>query len=134
MNYKDLDVWKSSMLLAEEVYKTTREYPVHEQYSITSQIRRSAVSVPSNIAEGATRNSDNEFIRFLYIAQGSLAELETQLILSQKLNYITPEQLQTLINQKDQTAKMIYGLINYNKRKITTKKPTTNHQPPTTNH
>lgn len=114
------------MLLAEEVYKATREFPIHEQYTLTSQIRRAAVSVPSNIAEGAVRNADKEFIRFLYIAQGSLAEIETQLILSQKLNYITPEQLQTLINQKDQTAKMIYGLINYNKRKLTTKK-STNH-------
>ena len=75
MNHKDLDVWKESMNLAREVYLLTQTFPKEERYGITSQIRRSAVSIPSNIAEGAARSSDKEYIQFLYISLGSLAEL-----------------------------------------------------------
>jgi len=88
MNHKELDVWKESMLLAKEVYLLTKGFPKEELYGITSQIRRASVSVPSNIAEGAARSSDKEFIQFLYISLGSISELETQLLLSRDLGFI----------------------------------------------
>ena len=88
MNHKDLDVWKESVLFAKEVYLLTNSFPKEELYGITSQIRRSVVSVPSNIAEGAARSSDKEFIQFLYISLGSLTEAETQLILSHDLGFV----------------------------------------------
>jgi len=87
MNHKDLEVWKESMLLAKEAYLLTKSFPKEELYGITSQIRRASVSVPSNIAEGAARSSDKEFIQFLYISLGSLSELETQILLSRDLGY-----------------------------------------------
>ncbi len=88
MDHKDLEVWKESMLLAKEVYFLTKGFPKEEIYGITSQIRRASVSVPSNIAEGAARSSDKEFIQFLYISLGSLSELETQLLLSRDLEFM----------------------------------------------
>ena len=88
MNHKDLAVWKESIKLVKEVYLLLKDFPSYEQFGICSQMRRAAVSVPSNIAEGAGRNSDKELVRFCYIAQGSLSELETQLIISVELGYI----------------------------------------------
>ena len=86
--HKDLDAWKNSIILVTDIYKITQKFPKDEIYGITSQIRRSAVSIPSNIAEGAGRNHDKEFIQFLYISLGSLSELETQLIISCNLKFI----------------------------------------------
>lgn len=86
-SHKDLEVWKSSMALAEEIYLITDNFPAKETYGITAQIRRAAISIPSNIAEGAGRHSQKKFIQFLYIAFGSLAELDTQLELSQRIGY-----------------------------------------------
>lgn len=90
MIHKDLDVWKLSMQLAKDVYKYTDAMPVKEMYGLTSQIRRSVVSIPSNIAEGAARKGTKEFVHFLYIALGSIAELETQLILVDELELLSP--------------------------------------------
>ena len=84
--HKDLDVYQTSMELVTDIYHLTKSFPWEEQYGLTSQIRRSAVSVPSNISEGAARKNKPEFIQFLYIALGSLSELETQLIISKNLN------------------------------------------------
>ena len=117
MNHKDLDAWKKSLDLVVQVYQVTSIFPDSERFGLITQMQRAAVSVPSNIAEGAARKSDKEFTYFLYIAQGSLAELETQYIISEKLKYISPDQLNTFINHKEEIAKMIYGLINYYKRK-----------------
>ena len=86
--HKDLDVWKKSMDLVEGVYRLTKSFPDSEKYGLTNQMRRCAVSIPSNIAEGAGRNSKKEFKQFLYISLGSISELETQLIISSKLNYL----------------------------------------------
>ena len=85
--HKDLDVWKLSMELVTSIYALTREFPREEIYGLTAQIRRSATSIPSNIAEGAARQGEKEFARFLYIALGSCAELETQLLIARNLGY-----------------------------------------------
>ncbi len=89
--HKNLDVWKISMELVQRVYKVTTAFPKHEIYGLTSQIRRAAVSVPSNIAEGAARQTKKELANFLHIAQGSLSELDTQLDISLNLGYLVLE-------------------------------------------
>ncbi len=108
--HHDLDVWKKSIDLVTAIYKVTELYPKSELYGLTSQIRRCAVSVPSNIAEGAARTSTKEFAQFLSIALGSIAELETQLIVSNNLNYIEKAQFETMIEQIITIRKMIVGL------------------------
>lgn len=87
-SHKDLKVWQESMTLVTQIYKISEDFPKHEVYGLTSQIRRAAVSIPSNIAEGAGRKGGKEFSRFLYIALGSLSEVETQLEISIRLEYI----------------------------------------------
>ena len=114
MNHKDLDVWKESMVLAKEVYILTNSFPKEELYGLTSQIRRSVVSVPSNIAEGAPRSSDKEFIHFLYVPLGSLSEAETQLILSHDLGFAKNLDILPKI---EIIKKKILGLIKYLKNK-----------------
>ena len=89
MNHKNLEVWKESMRLVKNVYFLLESFPQKEQSVFGLQMRRSAISIPSNIAEGAARNSNKEFIHFCFISQGSLAELETQLLISASLKYIT---------------------------------------------
>lgn len=114
-NHKDLDAWKLSIDLVTEIYKKTKEFPKEELYGLTSQIRRCAVSIPSNIAEGSARQSDKELIQFLYIALGSCAELETQLIISENLYYIT--EAKSISDQLTTIKKTILGLIKYLKKK-----------------
>ena len=87
-SHKDLKVWQESMTLVTQIYKISEDFPKHEVYGLSSQIRRAAVSIPSNIAESAGRKGENEFTRFLYIALGSLSEVETQLEISHRLGYI----------------------------------------------
>ena len=89
MNHKDLDVWKRSMDLVEEIYKITSKFPSSEIYGLTSQLRRAAVSVPSNIAEGASRKGDKELLYFINVAIGSIAEIETQMLIAVRLKYIS---------------------------------------------
>lgn len=108
--HQDLDVWKKAITLVTTIYKTTSTYPQTEIYGITSQIRRSAVSIPSNIAEGAARNSKKEFNHFLAISLGSLSELETQLIISENLKFITQEQFEELEKSLIDIRKMLIGL------------------------
>jgi four helix bundle protein len=109
----DLNVWKSSTALAIEVYHLTKSFPREEMYGITSQIRRAAISIPSNISEGASRNSKTEFVRFLNIAGGSLAELETQLYLSTEIGFIEVEQFKSLCNKLNVIRAQICGLKKY---------------------
>ena len=113
-NHKDLEVWKKSMDLVSDIYKITESFPNKELYGLTNQIRRAAVSVPSNIAEGAARNSKKEFIQFLYIALGSLSELETQIIIANRLEYLN--NLDTLSEDLKFVQKLINGLIYYLKK------------------
>ena len=90
-SHKDLNLWKESMNLVEDIYLISKCFPKEEVYGLTSQLRRCAISIPSNIAEGAGRKGSKEFARFLYIAMGSLSELETQFEISIRLNYISNE-------------------------------------------
>lgn len=114
--HKDLLVWQKAIDFVTEIYKFTSDFPNHEMYGLTSQLRRASISIPSNIAEGAARNSDKEFVRFLYIARASAAEVETQLIISENLRYA----LSTIINLKEELlriSKMLTALIHkINKR------------------
>ncbi|ERJ60891.1 four helix bundle protein [Sphingobacterium paucimobilis] len=109
--HKDLDVWNKSMELVTAIYQHTKKFPKEEIYGLTNQIRRSAVSVPSNIAEGAARNHNKEYIQFLYIALGSASELETQLLIAKNLHYFNEEQSTLLLDRNDRIRKMLVGLI-----------------------
>jgi len=115
MNHKDLNVWKKSMDLAVLIYDLTNAFPNDERFGLTSQMRRAAVSIPSNIAEGAARKSDKEFLQFLSIALGSLSELETQYLLAIRINIIESNDVvaHSLIDVK----KLILGFRNYLKKK-----------------
>ena len=108
--YRDLKVWQAAMQLAEEVYRLSARFPKHEIYGLASQLQRSAVSLPSNIAEGHGRNSHKEFNHFLGIALGSLAELETQFILAQHLDYLPEEEISHALQNADEIGKMLKGL------------------------
>ena len=108
--HHELTVWKKSIDFVTTVYKITEEYPKTEIYGLTNQVRRAVVSVPSNIAEGAARTSKKEFSHFLSISLGSISEVETQLIVSRNLNYITNEQLENMLSELIEIRKMIIGL------------------------
>ncbi|HEU0196312.1 MAG TPA: four helix bundle protein [Nevskiaceae bacterium] len=109
-SYQDLEVWKQSIELAEQVYRVSTSFPQTERYGMTSQIRRAAASVPANIAEGAERNGTAEFLQFLGIASGSLAETETFLILAQRLRMLTEQQVKPLMAAAGSVGRMINGL------------------------
>ena len=108
--YRDLLVWQSAMEIAEETYRLTEHLPRSEMFGLTSQLRRAAISIPSNIAEGHGRNSPKEFNHFLGIALGSLCELETQFLLGIRLKYFAEADLLYLLNTSSETAKMLHGL------------------------
>jgi four helix bundle protein len=107
---KDLDAWKKALDFAESIYTLTARFPKEEQFGLISQLRRSAVSVPSNIAEGAARSTRKEFIQFLHVALGSLAEAETQLILARRLDYQVED---TIFNNIENIRRMLLGLIRF---------------------
>lgn len=109
--YQNLKVWEKATELALEIYAATQFFPKEEVYALTSQLRRAAVSVPSNIAEGSERKSDKEFVRFLRISASSLAEIETQLYIALKLGYITKESYEALLEASAENGKMLNGLI-----------------------
>ena len=111
-SYKDLVVWQKALELVEMVYVVTSRFPREELYGLANQLRRAAVSVPSNIAEGHSRHSTAEFRHFLSIASGSLAEIETQLLIARRLNYIEPETLQNLLANHTEISKMTSALKN----------------------
>ena len=115
-SHRDLDVWKRSIALVSEIYSATRAFPSEEMYGLVNQLRRAAVSVPSNIAEGAARDSQKEFLRFLSISIGSLAEMETQLLIAVNLNYLPSDNL--LGPEIDRIRQMLHGLINGIKRNM----------------
>jgi len=110
-NYKELQVWQKAYQLCVAIYKRTNTFPKEERYGITSQIRRAAVSIPSNIAEGYGRKTTKEYIQALYIAYGSVCELETQILLSNDLGYINAEDLEQLQKSLGDIERMLKGLI-----------------------
>ena len=116
MNYIELDVWKYSRELVKLVYLLTKTFPKEELYALTNQIKRSVVSVPSNIAEGIGRQSNKETIHFLHIAKGSLYEVETQLYLSYDLSYISEIELKNILEKVISNKKLLNGFINYYKK------------------
>lgn len=111
--HKNLEVWRESIKLVKQVYKITVGFPREELYALTSQMRRSAISIPSNIAEGAARNSKKEFIQFLAIARGSLSELETQLVIAKELGYIKDIEIS---EQIEKVFALLSGLIRQQKK------------------
>lgn len=111
-NYKELHVWQKSIDFAVVIYEATENFPKSELYGLTSQMRRSAVSIASNIAEGSERRSDKDFIRFLNIASASLAELETQIIIAQKLKFLTKDTMEHLLLPASEIGKMLNRLCN----------------------
>lgn len=116
-SHKDLEVWKRSVELVTIIYTITKSFPQNEVYGLTNQIRRAAVSIPSNIAEGAARKNQKEFKQFLYISLGSLSELETQLIISYNLSYLQQIQFNSIEEELSEIRRMLLGLIKYFKSK-----------------
>ncbi len=116
-DYTSLNVWKEAKTLVTNIYKLSANFPITENYGLTSQIRRCAVSIPSNIAEGCGRNHAKDSIQFFYISRGSLYELETQIHISLDLEYINQEDLTDILNQIIVCKKLLNGFINYFKTK-----------------
>lgn len=110
-SHKELDVWKLAIETGVELYEHTSRFPKHELYGLSSQMRRACVSIASNIAEGAARNSKKDYVRFLYIALGSCAELETQLEIVSRLGYLERDILDTLFEKEARIAQMILGVV-----------------------
>jgi len=108
--YKELIVWQKAMCLVKHIYLVTKSFPASEMYGLVNQMRRASVSIPSNIAEGQTRKSPLEFAHFLSIAHGSLAELETQMIISHDLEYVSQGQFDEYMTLHDEVSKMLTAL------------------------
>ncbi|UZO80990.1 four helix bundle protein [Aquimarina sp. ERC-38] len=116
MEYIDLDVWKQSRRIVTTIYELTGKFPKEEQFGLTSQMRRSAISIPSNIAEGCVRRTSKDTLQFLHIARGSLYELETQLYLTLDLNYIDYKEHKITDEQITICKKLLNGFMNYYKK------------------
>ncbi|WP_036156277.1 four helix bundle protein [Maribacter forsetii] len=116
MEYTELEVWKESRILANLIYKVSQQFPKVEMYGLTNQIRRCAVSVPSNIAEGCGRRTAADTIQFLHISRGSLYELETQLFIALDQEYLIKEDFESIAKQILKCKKLINGFINYYKK------------------
>jgi four helix bundle protein len=112
MSYRDLIAWKKAMELVKGTYDITDSFPQHEMYGLTSQLRRAAVSIPSNIAEGQAHYTNPEFVRFLRHARGSLAEIETQLLIAQDRGYVSQPKVEELLHTTDELGRILSGLIN----------------------
>ncbi|MPN42067.1 hypothetical protein SDC9_189623 [bioreactor metagenome] len=108
-NFKNLNIWKRSIDLAVDIYETTENFPKSEEFGLKSQLRRCAVSVPSNIAEGSSSSSNKDFNRFLEIGQGSLYEMQTQVIISARRNFIEINDYEIIENQIIELQKMVTG-------------------------
>jgi four helix bundle protein len=111
-NYSDLIAWQKAMDLVEGIYAATKQFPKEELYGLTSQVRRAAVSIPSNIAEGQGRKSTSEFLHYLSIAYGSLREVETQILIAGRLLYLTQEEVNRLLESSAEVGRLINGLSN----------------------
>jgi len=110
-SYRDLIVWQKGIELAKRIYRITEQFPSSEVYGLTNQLRRAVVSIPSNIAEGQSRQSTKEFTHFLHISLGSLSELDTQIVIAKELEYISGSDSQPILDAIIELRKMIYALI-----------------------
>ena len=118
MYHKDLEAWKQAINLVTKIYKITKEFPKDELFGLTSQMQRAAVSIPSNIAEGCARAGDADTLRFIDMSIGSIAELETQLIISKNLGYLHSDEI---FDELDKTSAMMGGLKKYLKNKVSSR-------------
>jgi len=109
--YRDLDIWNAGIGLVKGIYKLTAKFPKHEMYGLISQMRRSAISIPSNIAEGFRRYHNKEYRQFLYVSLGSCAELETQITIAKELEYLEKDKETVLLEKLDHLCRMISNLI-----------------------
>ena len=125
ITYQDLDVWQQNRILVKMVYQHSQVFPKEEQFGLTQQIRKSAISIPSNIAEGCGRNHTKDSLQFFYIARGSMYELETQLILANDLNYLKEDSFDLLKEQIIRCKKLLNGFINYFSNQSNNKQQTT---------
>jgi four helix bundle protein len=119
--YKELDVWKKARAFVKEIYVITKDFPNEEKYGLMSQMRRCAVSIPSNIAEGYGRQFKKETLQFLHISRGSLYELETQMYIAYDLSFINEEKLNKLLADLEECRRLLSGLINYFEKNISLK-------------
>ena len=117
-SYRDLIAWQKAMVLVREIYYSTQAFPREERYGLMSQLRRAAVSVPSNIAEGQARYSRREFHHFLNNARGSLAEVETQIMLANDLGHLASKDADTLLLKTSELGRILNGLINATKKSV----------------
>lgn len=118
INYRDLRVWQAGMDLVEWVYRSTKTFPNHELYGLANQLRRAAISIPSNIAEGHTRQYSKEYLQHLAVAQASLAELETQFEIAKRLEYISSIELGQILECSTSLGKQLYALRNAVQKRI----------------
>src|SRR5258708_31550525 len=125
LSYRELDVRKQSRLLVKSIYQLTKNFPKDEQFGLTSQMRRAAVSIPSNLAEGCGRNHFKDSIQFFFVARGSIYELETQLTLASDLQLISIDDLESGLNQITRCKKLLNGFINYFQKQSNNQQPTT---------
>jgi len=117
MPHKKLEAWKKSIDFVTDIYCITKVFPKEELFGLAQQMRRSAVSIPSNIAEGCSRKNDTETVQFLYIATASTSELETQLIIANKVGYISDSEIEKLLTDIDEIKRILVGLIKSYKNK-----------------
>jgi len=111
--HKKLNAWSDAVDLAQQIYRVTEKFPSNEQFGLTNQIRRAAVSIPSNVAEGAARQTKKEFLQFLHVSKGSLSELDTQLELARRLEYLTQIEWEALNQLLERVDRMLSGLIRH---------------------
>lgn len=119
--YQDLEVWKQAKSLVQHIYKLTRSFPKEEQFGLVNQLRRAAVSIPSNIAEGCGRNHFKDSIQLFFISRGSLYEVETQILIAADLKYISKEEMDQTIADVKSCKRLLNGFINYYQSKSTEK-------------
>jgi four helix bundle protein len=117
-SYRDLKVWQDAMQLVQEVYALSRRFPKSEQFSLRSRLQRAVVSIPSNIAEGHARSRTKEYLRFVSIARGSLAETETQIMLAERLSYASSNEAAAMLGRMDELGRMLRRLEQALERKI----------------
>lgn len=118
MHWSDLDLWQSSHEFVKNIYKYTSDFPEEEKYGLTSQLRRAAVSLPTNIVEGFSRETTKEYLRFLYHSRGSLEEVRYLLLLSKELNFLNSDKKEKLESFSEDISKMLNGLISSLKKKL----------------